>query len=202
MSNTARFVTLTTAVVDTPATATGSPALSRLLGLAMLIAEREENGSWSFTLHADVVEAGESASRLLEWAADRMPHPAVVIGWQLAEGVVAPLLDAAQHAEHVVGQYLIARLSRLLTGLSIDLAIVHGGASAPTFSIIAERARLEMMAMDDDALFTCWAFGTLDPVRDYLAAEAIALWRYWLREAGDDAAGADAATAAWSAAHG
>lgn len=202
MSNTARFVTLTTAVVDTPATNTGSLARTRLVDLGMLIAERDENGVWSFTVHADVVEAGEPESRLLEWAADRMPHPAVVIGWKLADRVVPVLLDAARHAEPVVAHYYTARLSRLLTGLSIDLAINHGGAGAPTFSVVAERIRLEVMPMDDDALFTCWAFGTLDPVRDHLAAEAVALWRYWLREAGDDAAGADAATTAWLAARG
>lgn len=201
MSNTARFVTLTTAVVTTPATAS-TAALTHLAGLAMLVAERDERPRWTFTVHANVAEAGDGEARLLQWTADRLPPRATLIGWQLADRVLPPLLDAAAHAPPVIALHFTSRFARLASGVSIDVAIEHGGAGAPLFSTVAAAGGIAVAELGEESLFTSWAFGTLDGVSAALADEAVALWRFWVASAGGAAAGAATATAQWLAGKG
>lgn len=198
MSNTARFVTLTTAVVETPATS-NTAALTHLVGLAMLIAERDEQGAWTFTVHRNAAEAGTSEAQLLEWTADRLPPRATLIGWQLADRLLPPLLDAAAHAPPMIALHFTSRFARLATGVSIDLAIDHGGAGAPSFATVAATSGFAVTEFDEETLFTSWAFGSLDNVSAALADEAVALWRFWLSSTGEAATGAAGATATWLA---
>lgn len=198
MSISARFVTLTTAVVATPAT-TNAAALTHLAGLALFIAQRDEQNRWTFAVHSDVAEAGHCEPQLLEWLADRLPPRATLIGWQIADRVLPPLLDAATHAPATIALHFTGRLARLATGISIDLAVDYGGAGAPSFHDVVAARGIDVTELDEETLFTSWAFGTLDGVSAALAKEAIALWRFWLASTGDAAAGAASATAQWLA---
>ena len=191
--HTARYVTLALSTVETPATAT-TPVFTHIIGVAMFVAERDQQGDWSFMLHVGV--ADESEAQLLEWAADLMPYPAIAIGWQVGDHLVPVLIDAIQQAEPTVAHYVASRLARLFSAPSIDLAIDHGGAGAPPFAEIAAKVGLAVPVMDEEQRFNAWAFSSLDPLRDQLTAEAIALWRLWLHQSGEhpDAA---IATADW-----
>jgi hypothetical protein len=180
--HTARYVTLALATVETPATAT-MPLFTHIIGIAMLVAERDQKGVWSFIIHAGVVV--ESEEKLLEWAADLMPHPAIAIGWQVGGHMVPVLLDAIQQAEPKVAHYVASRLARLFSAPSIDPAIDHGGAGAPPFAEVAAKVGLPVPAMDDEQRFNAWVFSWLEPVRDQVTAEAIALWQLWLHQSGE-----------------
>ncbi|HEY0270047.1 MAG TPA: hypothetical protein VGC10_03555 [Sphingomonas sp.] len=179
--HTAHYVTLALSTVETPATTT-MPVFTHIIGVAMLVAERDQQGEWSFTLHAGV--ADESEEKLLEWAADLMPHPAIAIGWQVGDHMVPVLIDAIRQAEPEVAHHVASRLARLFSAPSIDPAIDHGGAGASPFAEIAAKIGLTVPTMDEEQRFNAWAFSWLDPVRDQITQEAVALWQFWLHRSG------------------
>lgn len=175
--HTARYVTLSIATIDTPAS-NSLPAFTHLIGLSMLIVERDQDGRWSFSL--EVATADGSEAQLLEWVADHLPYPATVIGWQVGERLVPALLDAAEHAEAPLAHHFTSRCARTFTSPCIDLAVDHGGVAAPPLAEVAAAAGIAIVTLDDEQRFNAWVFSMLEPVRQQLEQEAIALWRLWL----------------------
>lgn len=174
---TIRYVTLSVATTETPASQNAA-ALTHLVGCAMLIAERCANGGWSFDLRIATADNGEAG--LLEWLAVRLPDHATVIGWQIGERLTPILIDAIDQAEAPLGYDLASRCALTFTTPCIDLASDMGGVGAPPLADVAGRAGFTIEALDQDQLFTAWAFSSLDGVRRQLEQEVIALWRLWL----------------------
>lgn len=95
MTKTCRFVTLAVTTLDVPAAHEGShQGLSHLAAFAMLIADRDADGNWTFSLKRHAIAAGDGEDALLVWATHALPDSGIVLGWQLADCIVAPLLDA------------------------------------------------------------------------------------------------------------
>ena len=175
--HTARYVTLSATTVDTPASPT-QPALTHLIGVAMLVAERARDGRWSFHPHAATSDDGEAP--LLEWVVDHLPHPATIIGWQIGDRLLPALLDAVAHAEAPLAHRFASACARSFTSPCIDLALDHGGAAAPLFSDVATEAGFPVTALDDERRFNAWVFSSLEGVRQQLEREALVLWQLWL----------------------
>jgi hypothetical protein len=197
-NHTCCFVSLAIASIDVPASEQGAlPATSHLAAIAMFIAERDRDGAWSFFREQHAIAAGESEDVLLAWATQTLPNSGVVLGWQLAEAIVPPLLDAGGDPE--IGRAFLDRLMKLVTAPSIDLAIPHGGAGAPLLAGIAGEHGISAPAATAADVESAWAFGNVQWLRDHVAARAIATWRLRLAEANGTAGAASAAFADWIA---
>lgn len=199
MSNhTCRFVSLAIASTDVPASTEGTrPATSHLAAIAMFIAERDRDGAWRFSREQHAIAAGESEDVLLAWAMQTLPDSGVVLGWQLAEAIVPPLLDAGASGDPEIGRAFLDRLMRLVTAPSIDLAIPHGGAGAPPLAVAAGEHGISAPTATAANVESAWAFGDVQWLRDYVAARAIATWRLWLAESNGTSAAASLAFADW-----
>ena len=170
MTNT-RFVALSIATVTSPAASNGSlSSMSHLAGIGLLIAERDSDHCWHFDL--------ESC-------------------WRRADSVLPPLLDAAGEGDAEIGLAFLDRLAKLVTGLSVDLAVPHGGAGAPAFNDIAAIRGIAVGTMTAAAIESVWSFGETVGVREHVEADALALWQLWLLEGNGRAAAASEAFAAW-----
>lgn len=199
MSNhTCRFVSLAIASIEVPASTEGTlPATSHLAAIAMFIAERDRNGAWSFSHEQQAIAAGESEDVLLAWATHTLPDSGVMLGWQLVEAIVPPLLDAGTSGDPEIGRAFLDRLMKVVTAPSIDLAIRHGGAGAPPLAVIAGEHGISAPAATAADIESAWAFGNVQWLRDHVAARAIAIWRLWLAESNGTAAAASVAFADW-----
>jgi hypothetical protein len=177
------FVSLAVLTASTPPSQGSIPAMRYLAAIAMLVAERDEAGGWRLDLQHRAIGAGTSEDVLLRWATEALPEQGIVIGWQLADGVVAPLLGAAREGDPELATAFLARLTALVTAPSVDLALAHGGAAAPPLaSILSSRgiaASLATLAEIESA----WAFGHIRWLCRQAESEAIAAWRLWLAEA-------------------
>lgn len=116
MTKTCSFVTLAIANVDVDANRHGTHcAMSHLAAIAVLIAERDAECVWSFALKSRAIAAGNGEDALLLWALNALPPTGIVLGWQLVDRVVAPLLDAGTSGDPEVGRAFLDRLTRLVT---------------------------------------------------------------------------------------
>jgi len=193
-----RFISLAVASVALPPGREGTlPAATQLAAIAMLIAERDTSGAWDFTLEHRAVAAGDGEDRLLAWAVTVMPEDGIVLGWQLAERIVPPLLEAATAGDPEIGRAFLQRLTRLVTAPSVDLAARHGGVGAPPLEAIAATQDIELQPVSAAEIQTAWSFGDRRLLRRHVAAEAAAVWRLWLAEANGAAPDASAAFDAW-----
>ncbi|MEO9131318.1 MAG: hypothetical protein ABI240_08930 [Sphingomonas sp.] len=197
MTNT-RFVALSLATVLTPASNKGTlPAMSHIAGMAMLIAERNDDCNWRFTLESYAIAAGMGEDSLLVWAIGAMPDHGTVLGWKLADGILPPLLDAAADGDPEIGRAFLDRLMKLVTGLSVDLAIPHGGAGAAEFDTVAAARGIMAETMAKAGVESAWATGDTNRLRHHVEAEAIAIWQLWLLEGNGRAAPASEAFDGW-----
>jgi len=195
-----RYVTLAVASVDTPASTIGTlPATSHLAAIAMLVAERHNQDEWRFVVHAEAIGAGESEDRLLAWASTALPDRGTVLGWQLAETVLPPLLAASEAGDPVTGRTFLDRLLRLVTAPSIDLAVEHGGAGAPPSPELVLPGGIGADTLDAAGVESAWAFGHTRRLVAHVEALAIATWRLWLARSSEADLAARVAFEAWVA---
>lgn len=201
MTKTCRFVTLAVATVDAPpARVCTFPPMSHLAGLAMLIAERDGEGAWTFLLERHAIAAGDGEDALLKWATHVMPTAGTVLGWQLADRIVAPLLDAGTIGDPEIGRAFLDRLMTLVTIPSIDLAVHHGGAGAPDLASVCAEQGIVLTPLSAGEIESAWAFGDPPSLNAHVAREAIAVWQLWLAESSGKAVAASKAFASWLAA--
>lgn len=193
------YLAVTAATVNMPASNDGIHAAGKhLIGIALFIAERDRNDRWRFGRRAHAISAGEAEGVLLDWAAARLPGEAMLIGWNADHELVPALLNAAATAPPTVAHRFLERLSRLLTGGVIDIALEHGGAGAPTLAEVATNMAIYAPAWNIDAITAAWAIGDVDQLRRDLADEVLAIWRTFVRSAGVSGLGAEGATDAWA----
>ncbi len=194
------FIAITVLTVDSPAGAEGTwPAMTHLAAIAMLIVKRDPAGGWTFALKHQAIGAGTGEGVLLAWAADVMPDHAIAIGWQIADMVVTPLLEAAREGDPDIATAFLARLAKLVTAPSIDLAVPHGGAGAPPLKEVAAHRGIELAALSPGQVESAWAFGNVGWLCDEADAQAIACLRLWLAEANGTAEAPSEAFEAWLA---
>ena len=197
MSNT-RFAALSITTVTSPVATSGDlPAMSHLTGIGLFVAERDETSHWSFDLASHAIGAGDGEDALLGWATKAFPGEATLLGWQLAGAVLPPLLDAASSGDAEIGREFLERLAMLVIGVSVDLAVPHGGAGAPPLSTVAAVRGIAAGRLTATALENIWSFGETKGVREHVEADALALWQLWLVEGNGRAAAAGEAFAAW-----
>lgn len=198
MNSISRFITLAVIHVETPASVQGSlPAMSHLAAIGMLIADRGTDGQWRFSLVSHAAQAGEGEDALLSWATRMMPPSGIVIGWQLAERIVPPLLDAGASGDPDIDRAFLDRFMQLVTAPSVDLAIPHGGAGAPSLAEVAARNGIELPDLTAGHIEAAWAFGNRVLLEAQVEAMAVATWRLWLTEANGSGEFAAAAFEQW-----
>lgn len=198
MTNTCSFITLAVASIRIAANQRGKhAAMSHLAAIAVLIAERDSGGTWTFSLKRHAVAAGDREDTLLLWALNALPESGIVLGWQLVDRVMAPLLDAATTGDPELGRAFLDRLTRLVTAPSVDLAVHHGGIGAPLLAEIAAGHVIAAPVADPAAVESAWGFGDRAWLRDHVEAEALAVWRLWLAESNGTAESASAAFDTW-----
>ncbi len=198
MTNTCSFITLAVASVRIDANQHGThSAMSHLAAMAVLTAEREPDGTWTFGLKRHAVASGDREDTLLLWALNALPTSGIVIGWQLADRAMAPLLDAATTGDPELGRAFLDRLTRLVTAPSVDLAVHHGGVGALPLAEIAAGHGIDLPVADSAAVESAWGFGDRAWLRDHVESEAVAVWRLWLAESNGTAGNASAAFDTW-----
>ena len=173
------IVVLTTAVCHLPLQhAPDSHDTSHLAGLGILIARSERSG-WSFELSALATSASEGEAPLLEWALSSLPAEGRVIGWRLAEEVIAPLLSAAEGVEPELSTAFLQRLYALVTAPSDDLALDHGGAAALSLGRHLLTLDLAGPLLTATQLEQAWTSGRAAPILEQLKVESTALLHLW-----------------------
>lgn len=105
-----------------------------------------------FSLKRHAIPAGGGADALLLWAMTAMPAAGVVLGWQLADRIVAPLLDAGTVGDPEIGLAFLDRLTKLVTAPSVDLAVPHGGAGALPLAEVVTLHKISAPAFDPAAV--------------------------------------------------
>lgn len=192
-----RFVSIAVAAIPIPADAD-----SKLLGdthlaaIGVLVAERDGD-RWRFSLSHQAIGAGESEKLLLAWAARVLPDSGTLIGWQLADTIVQPLLAAGAEGDPEIARGFLHRLKAMVSAPTVDLAIHHGGAGAPPLADAAHRHGIVTSPMTAADIESAWSFGERQRLRDHVAAQASATWRLWLAESNGTAAAASAAFDSW-----
>jgi len=194
MTKTCCFVTLAVDAVRVPPSGGGDlPGLSHLAAIAVLIAQRDREGAWRFAIRRHAISAGESEDLLLAWATRAIPEEGILIGWQLAETVMPPLLEAVADGDPAIGHAFIERLVSLLSAPSVDLAVPHGGAGAPSLDVVAATMGFSMQSLSADEVESAWACGDRERLNGHVESQVIAAWRLWL--AGANGAAEPASTA-------
>lgn len=201
MTHISRFVSLAIAFVEAPASISGTaPGMTHLAAMGMLIAQRGIGGDWRFSLRSHALAAGDGEDGLLLWASEAMPASGVVLGWQLADRIVPPLLSAGAGADPDTGRAFLDRLARLVTMPSVDLAVPHGGAGAPPLAEIAGAREIAVPTLTPLEIESAWAFGNRALLASHVEAQAVATWRLWLAEANGAGEAASTAFERWIAA--
>lgn len=198
MTIVSRFVSLAVVAVDVPLSRTPPPGMSHLAAIGMLIAQCNADGDWRFSLRSNAVGAGEGEDGLIAWMSNAMPKEGMVIGWQLAERIVPPLLDAGASGDPEIGRAFLDRLSHLVTMPCVDLAVHHGGAGARPLATIAERHGIAVPDLTPQDIESAWAFGNRPLLSSHVEALAIASWRLWLAEANGTAGAVTGAFEQWA----
>ncbi len=192
------YIALTAVTVEMPASANGVHAAeTNLVGVGLFIAKRNADGRWRFERRAHAISAGEPEGTLLEWITSRLPGAAMMIGWNVDHQLVPALLDAAATAPPAVAHRFLERLTHLLKGGVVDIALRHGGAGAPTLNEAASDMAIYAPVWNVEVITGAWAIGAVDRLRRDLADEAMAIWRTFVRTAGVTGLDAEAATDAW-----
>lgn len=192
------YLAITAATVAIPVSANGTHAAGRhLVGIGLFIAEFDQDRRWRFARRAHTIPAGKPESALLEWTSARLPHDAMLIGWNVDHVLVPALLDAAATAPPAVGSPFITRLQRLLQGGVVDVALANGGAAAPPLATVAADMAIYAPAWNLNAVTGAWGIGAIDMLCRDLADEALAIWRTFVRSAGVSGLDAEEATDAW-----
>jgi hypothetical protein len=192
------FVTIAVDAIHVPASRDGaSPGFYHLAALALLIARRDPEGTWSFSIQRRATAAGEREDMLLAWATRNIPAKGILLGWQLAEAVMPPLFEAAADSDPVIGHAFIERLTSLLGAPSVDLAVPHGGAGAPPIDVVAASRGLTMRSLAPDEAESAWTVGDRERLQRHAESQAITAWRLWLAEAGSSAEPARKAFDSW-----
>ncbi|KAA9016887.1 hypothetical protein [Sphingobium limneticum] len=181
------FVALAVATVTIPPATCDTPPGTHLVGAGLLIATRCAD-RWRFSCEAGTIAAGEKEQNLLLWLSNRLPMADTLIGWQIDQHIVPPLIDAAAHAEPTIAHHFMVRLARVLRNNVVDLSINRS--AAPENLATAP-------SMMPDTLLGNWGTGRLDAVRADLATEAIGTWLHFLQQAQHVGADAEQATRAW-----
>ncbi|MFD1106197.1 hypothetical protein [Sphingobium olei] len=181
------FVSLAVATVTIPPANCETLPGTHLIGAGLMIATRR-GARWRFSSEAGTIAAGKKEQSLLLWLADRLPMANTLIGWEIDQHVVPPLIDAAAHAEPTIAHHFMVRLARVLRNNVVDLSI--NPSAAPENVATAP-------SMMPDTLLSNWGTGRLDAVRADLATEAIGTWLHFLRQAQHVGADAEQATRAW-----
>lgn len=183
MKTNTRFVTLALTSVTIPTSTTGHYGeTQQVVGVAMLIAEREAAEPWAFELKWNVIPAGASEEVLLLWLTHALPEQGTLIGWQLGDDIVDPLLDAASDGDPEVARGFLDRLMTLATGASVDLSVAHGGHNALSLQDVAEKRGIRFEPVSAAEIESAWAVGNLDVLRDDVRARMIAAWQLWLAQ--------------------
>jgi hypothetical protein len=191
------YVAVTAAVITVPASIDGiHPPGKHIAGIGLLVAQGDGH-RWRFRRRAHAIVAGEPEGVLLQWAANRLPANATLIGWNVDHALIPVLLDAAVTADAIIARDFVQRLYCVLSGGAVDLSLGYGGAGAPPLAAIAADMAIYAPSWDDDALSSAWATGAVDGLRRDLADEAMALWRVFVRTAGLAGMDAEAATDDW-----
>jgi len=179
-----RFVTLALTSVTIPASTTGHYGeTQQVVGVAMLIAEREAAAEpWAFELKWNVIPAGASEEVLLLWLTEALPEEGTLIGWQLGDDIVDPLLDAASDNDPEIAGGFLDRLMKLATGASVDLSVAHGGHNALSLQDVARKYAIRIEPLSSAEIESAWAVGDLNVLRDDVRARMIAAWQLWLAQ--------------------
>jgi hypothetical protein len=184
MTNTCNtFVSLAVITASTPPSQNSIPAMRHLAAIALLVFERDADSGWHFSLDRRAIGSGTSVDILLRWATDVLPERGIVIGWQLTDQVVAPLLGAARESDPDIAAAFLARLMALVTAPNVDLALAHGGAAAPPLATILSAHGIDAGLATLAEIESGWALGQTGWLCRQAEAEAIAAWRLWLAEA-------------------
>lgn len=198
MKQTPSFTTIAVAHITFPH---GRPAslseISHLAAIGLLIADRDADGEWHFSLKSHAAVAGDGEDKLLAWATHALPPSGILVGWQLAERILPPLLDASGAGDPDVGRAFLDRLLQAVTALSVDLAIPHGGACAPSLANVVARHGIPVSDQTPVDIESAWAFGNRALLIREVEAEAIAAWRLWLAEGNGIAAPVATAFERW-----
>lgn len=194
-----QFITLALTSVTIPASTTGHYGeTQQIVGVAMLIAERETDADhWAFQLKWNIIPAGTSEEVLLLWLTDALPEKGTLIGWQLGDEIIDPLLDAASDNDPDIARSFLDRLMKLATGASVDLAIAHGGENAPSLHDAARKHGISIDAVPATQIESAWALGDLDVLRDDVRARMIAAWQLWLAQSNGAADAVKRSFTAW-----
>lgn len=181
------FVSLAVATVTIPPATCDAPSGTHLVGAGLMIATRHA-ARWRFSNEAGTIAAGEKEQNLLLWLSNRLPMADTLIGWQIDQHIVPPLIDAAAHAEPTIAHHFMVRLARVLRGNVVDLSVNRSAAAEDVASA---------PSIMPDVLMGAWGTGRLDAVRADLATEAIGTWLHFLRQAQHVGANAERATREW-----
>ena len=199
MKTNSRFITLALTSVTIPASTTGHfGETQQIVGAAMLIAERPTDADhWAFQLKWNIIPAGSSEEVLLLWLTHALPENGTLIGWQLGDDVIDPLLDAASENNPEMARRFLNRLMKLATDASVDLAIAHGGENAPSLHDACRKHEIVINAVPATQIESAWALGDLDVLRDDVRARLVAAWQLWLAQSNGAADAVNRSFTAW-----
>lgn len=194
------FITLALTSVTIPASKTGHyRETQQVVGIAMLIAERNADDTWCFELKWNVTPPGTKEEPLLLWLTRALPDSGILIGWQLGDQIVDPLLDAALDSDPDIARAFLDRLTKLATGASVDLAIAHGGENASSLREVAVQHGIDLTPLSKVQIESAWACSDLDALRDDVRARMVAAWQLWLAQSNGAADAVNRSFGAWFA---
>lgn len=197
-NKTVSFITLAVAAIPTSSFFVRPDGFDHFLAaISILVTHRDENDRWHFRIERNAIGSGQREDILLTWADAVLPEAGIVLGWQLADEIISPLLSATKDADPEVAQAFLNKLTKLLTAASVDLALEHGGEGAPSFSEVLKPHRIPLPALPRDQIETAWTLGQTTRLKAHVEAQAVASWRLWLAEAGPAADDIRAAFNAW-----
>ena len=199
MTDPVRFVTL--AVTASPPAIDNLPMAAAPMeptGIAVLVAERDTEDTWTFDLRARALTPRDPSAELLTWAATALPDSGILIGWQVAQAVTRPLLDAAGLAPPEVRDLFLHRFFALgSSGLVVDVSDQHGSGSTPLKLVAARHGIAFDHSMPNVGEDRRERYRSAIQVS--VEQRAIATWRLWLMHHGAAAAQARAAVERWLA---
>ncbi len=197
MTQSATFITLAAPALTNRCCSTWpGTSTPEFLGFAIVIACRDEHGTWSIRIEDAVIGLELTKEQVLKRLADSLPIAPVFIGWELGRMTVEPLLDLARDLDEPLRSHVTSRLARAMRGLVVDMAhnqsdtgLLRPGSGLQRIGRVP--AGLVSDQRDRDLMS-----GVEPRVRRALRDEALAIWRYWLRSAPAGGDGALAATQA------
>lgn len=193
-----RFVALSVTTIPVPASTDGThPPDSLLTALGMMVAVTFNHEKWYFQRAATAIVAGAGEGQLLNWLADRLPIPAILIGWQLDTHVIPALINAASTALPDAAHDTMIQLARCLRTEPVDLAHAFGGAAARDRVAVATDHCVAMPIMTPEERFSAWSTGDVARLRAHAADEALGLWWLFLKTSGSSGLEAESATYDW-----